>query len=134
MRSLQLYLEKFLLQETSQPAKLSEQRRKKSSTWEQVGEAAPPPHHKPHPWHGDPQAAGNSKPRASTMGAKGLNSTLGSPNFKTCTCETSPQNFQGLMSTSPLRVLESEKPLLKGSCTQTHEVWAQLRGGYLPRL
>lgn len=39
MRSLQLLMQQFLLEKNRSPAELSEQIRKKASTWKQVGQA-----------------------------------------------------------------------------------------------
>ena len=56
----------------------------------------------------------NSKPTASPRGAMGLNSTSGTPTFKICTWETSPQNIQlwkpkALASTRPTGRKQPEK-------------------------
>lgn len=95
--SLQLHTEQFPLLKNLKSGWVVtiHQENEKKSMVNQVGCTETHSYRKCHPQCYDPQPGENSKPGASSVwGVKGLNLTLGTTTFRTCTWETSPQNME----------------------------------------
>lgn len=94
--SLQLHTEQFPLLKNLKSGWVVtiHQENEKKSMVNQVGCTETHSYRKCHPQCYDPQPGENSKPGASVWGVKGLNLTLGTTTFRTCTWETSPQNME----------------------------------------
>ena len=103
--SLQLQTEQFPLLKNLKSGWVVtiHQANEKKSTVNRVGCTKTHSYRKCHPQCYDPQPGENSKHGASVWGVKGLNLTLGTTTFRTCTWETSSKtmNFENQWGLSP---------------------------------